>query len=90
MTEESKSRPGYFVLEISQVMDARRGIPAASRQGKVGSGVCVCLKSSLGFLPFVCINTGWGRTLSLPLLVTIAGICDGEKSRAMLGAIEAS
>lgn len=36
VTEESRSRTGYFALEISQVMDAKLGIPAASPLVKSG------------------------------------------------------
>ena len=36
VTEESRSRTGYFALEISQVMDAKLGIPAVSPLGKSG------------------------------------------------------
>ena len=36
VTEESRSRTGFFVLEISEVMDVRLDIPVASPLRKWG------------------------------------------------------
>jgi hypothetical protein len=74
-----------FVLQFLRFQMKPEHSSCCSSMERRALGCVYVFKKQSGFLPFMCINTGWERTASLPLLGLPAGICGGRQSEQCSG-----